>query len=70
MSHNIYSNSGDIVEIRVTDCTGRRLFSVKSNLLDESEVVNLFKTIVDKYGLGITIRLEQRERAETDDIKW
>ena len=64
---NLYRSGSDIVTITTEDCTGRKTGKSRANAQDEETIMQLFKSIIDKYSLNLKIVHEERE---SKDLEW
>lgn len=78
MKDNYYRSGNDLIEIVLTDCTGRKLSKWKANASDAREVVKILDSLIKKYDLKIFIKYYgnlSKEKSETlekslTDFDW
>lgn len=61
----LYQKGGDVIVLSSEDFTGRTLFKYRASSLDKKEILKLFKTVIDKYGLPIMVKLNDQ-----GDLDW
>ena len=49
MSRVIYNKGGEIINIKITDASGMKIDSFKSNIEDQENIVKNVKFMFDKY---------------------
>lgn len=62
--HNAFINRQDVIVIMVEDSNGRKTMKLVASLSDAKAVASIFKTVIDKYGLDISVK-KKDEQPET-----
>ena len=68
MKKNYYRSGNDVMELIVTDCTGRKLFKWKANANDAKEIEKIIQDFIDKYDLRVFIKYYGNVSKEKEDL--
>ena len=60
----------DMIVLTIEDCTGRKLLRLKSPAGDENKVGEMFNSILEKYGMALTIVKQQHAPKTAEPFEW
>lgn len=67
---NFYSSGSDIIELVITDCTGRKINKYKANSNDVKSIMQMYQSVLDKYGHKMVVTIRTSNNDEEDLLQW